>query len=217
MRKKIYVLVDNINSWFVPYAKQLVNTINSNGYESYLIHNSDQNIKGDICFLLSCTKLVKKEFLNNFSNCIVIHASDLPQGKGFSPLQHQILEGKNEIVLTLFEVVEAMDAGPFYLKDKITFNGLELLPELRDKMALKIQEMCIKYLNDYEELTPIEQSGEESFYARFTKENDRIDIDKTLREQINHIRVADNNKFPLWFEYGGRKYILKVYPKEELD
>ena len=99
----------------------------------------------------------------------------------------------------------------------ITFNGLELLPELRDKMALKIQEMCIKYLNDYEELTPIEQSGEESFYARFTKENDRIDIDKTLREQINHIRVADNNKFPLWFEYGGRKYILKVYPKEELD
>ena len=44
-------------------------------------------------------------------NNLVIHASDLPQGKGWSPMPWQIAEGRNDIVFTLFEAVAGVDAG----------------------------------------------------------------------------------------------------------
>lgn len=211
---KVTILVDDENSWFVSYAKKLKEQLLNKEVQAELIHNQSEALGGDISFMLSCTKIVGKDFLSKYQHNIVVHASDLPEGKGFTPLKWQILEGKDEIVLTMFEAVEAVDAGPFYLKEKIIFDGTELLDELQSVMAEKIIGMCVTYAMNPHKYPPIQQDGDESFYPKPSKEDDRLDIDKTIREQFNHFRIADNEKFPLWFTYKDKKYQIKIYREE---
>lgn len=206
----ITILTDNANSWFVRYGEILSESLIRKGHTVEYVFDKNNIKKGDICFLLSCTKLVEKQYLQLNNNNIVVHASDLPKGKGFSPLQWQVLEGADDITLTLFEVVEEVDAGPYYLKENVTFNGTELLEELRNKMANKIIEICLKYVESHNNLEPIEQIGEETFYPRRRKYDDEINPEKSIIEQFNHFRVADNEKYPLFFYYKDVKYSIKI-------
>lgn len=211
---KITILTDNKKSWLIPFGLILQQKLESLGNSVKYVFNKEEIENGDICFLLSCSRIIEENYLSRNKNNIVIHASDLPKGKGFSPLQWQILEGKNEIVVTLFEAAKEVDAGPFYLKDKIFFTGNELYPELREKLGQKIIEMAIKFIINKENLTPQEQVGEETFYRKRTEKDDEIDPYKSIAEQFDHFRIANNDENPLWFSLRNRKYILKIYPKE---
>lgn len=206
----ISILVDNKKSWFMPYASKLLLKLKENGHSAVLCSEQENVPECDICYLLSCTKIVRKDFLDKHGHNIVIHASNLPQGKGFTPIKRQILAGINDIVLTMFEAVEDVDAGPYYMKEHLILNGYELLDEIHAKLAEKIMNMSIRFANNIGNYPPHAQIGEESFYPRFTEADDELDIDKSIREQFNHIRVADNNNHPLWFQVDGRKYILKI-------
>jgi len=210
----ITIFTDNIKSWFLPYGKKLRVRLSGLGHEVKYVFNKKQIRQGDICFLLSCSLLVDEDSLQLNRHNIVVHASDLPKGKGFSPLQWQILEGKNKITLTIFEVVKECDAGPYYFKSKVIFNGTELYDELRDKLANKIIEMCLKFVKNYKSLKAFAQSGKESFYPRRTLKDDELDINKTIAGQFNHLRIADNERFPVYFQFRGHKYILKIYKEK---
>jgi methionyl-tRNA formyltransferase len=212
---KITILTDDSDSWFIPFGYMLKGKLEDLGHTVYYVFNKSEIHLGDICYLLSCKHIIGIDDLNRNKNNIVIHASDLPKGKGFSPLQWQILEGKNDIVLTLFEAVEECDAGPFYIKDKIHFKGTELLDELREKLGLKIVEMAIHYVKNKDKLVPKEQVGESSFYRRRTLKDDEIDPNKTIIEQFNHFRIADNERYPLYFHYKGEKYYIKIFKENK--
>lgn len=207
----ITILTDNQKSWFIPFGHILKSKLVDLGLDVVYVYNKNEIRQGDICFLLSCSRIVEENYLKRNKNNIVVHASDLPKGKGFSPMQWQILEGKNEIILTLFEVVKEVDAGPYYFKEKITFDGTELYDELREKLANKIIDMCIYFVKNKDNLNPIEQIGEESFYRKRTRKDDEIDPKKTLEELFNHFRIADNENYPLYFDYKGKKYIIKIF------
>lgn len=114
----IQILVDNPDSWIVPYVYKLKTIIKKKfNYQVYLVNNHTDVKKGDILCLLSCEKIFKKLDLNKYN--LVVHESDLPDGKGWSPLTWKILEGKNEIPITLFEASESIDSGKIYLQDTI--------------------------------------------------------------------------------------------------
>ena len=206
----ITILTDNKNSWFIEYGEKLEKTLRQKNHQVEYVFNKKDIKQGDICFLLSCSNIVEKSFLDLNNNNIVVHASDLPKGKGFAPLQWQIYNGENDIPITLFEAVEAVDAGHYYIKSIIHYNGTELYDELRKILSEKIIEMCVEFVDRYNELKPIEQKGSESFYKRRTLKDDEIDIEKSIKELFNHFRIADNNRFPLYFNYLENKYIIKV-------
>ena len=42
----------------------------------------------------------------------MIHESDLPHGKGWSPIQWQILEGSDSITITLLDAEDKVDSQP---------------------------------------------------------------------------------------------------------
>lgn len=211
---KITVLTDSSDSWFIPYGRELVNAIRERGHDAMYVHHKKQIREGDVCFMLSCNRIVQLSYLARNENNIVVHTSDLPQGKGFAPMKRQILEGRNVIPLTLFEAVEAVDAGQWYIKDSIEFEGHELLDELQDVMAKKIIEMCLRYLDERDDLPGVPQEGDETFYGRFTKEEDEIDPERSIAQQWNSFRVSDNERFPRWFSHMGHRYVLKI---EKLD
>ena len=203
---RIAILVDDPKSWFVKYSTILKDKLTEKGIETNEYNNSKEVKDEEICFILSCTKILRKEFLEKHRHNIVVHASDLPKGKGFTPLKWQVLEGKNVIPLTLFEAVEDCDAGPYYLKDQIHFEGYEMLREMQDIMARKIIEMCCTFVDNMEKMKPVEST----YYRRFTKEDDLIDVNSTIRDLFLRLRIADFDRFPLVFENEGHKYSLIV-------
>jgi len=206
----INILTDNPKSWFIPYGEILRRKLDKQGHKVNYVFNKKDLIHSEITFLLSCTQIIESQFLKRSEKNVVIHASDLPQGKGFSPMQWQILEGKNEIVLSAIEATEAADEGPIYLKESLRFDGTELYQELREKLGSSIIQMACQLVNRIQSIVPEEQKGIESFYRRRTTADDELDPGKSIAEQFNHLRIADNGSHPLYFYFNSEKYYLRI-------
>jgi methionyl-tRNA formyltransferase len=206
------VIVDNPNSWFVPFARRLVGDLSGFGAARLLQSAAEIPEGNDVAFLLSCEKKLPPAVLSRSRHNIVVHASDLPRGKGMSPLTWQVLEGHNAIPISLFEAAEAIDAGNIYLKDQIQFRGVELLAEMHATLGEKIIELCLRFMCAYPEITSRgqAQAGEETFYSRRKPEDSRLDPHKTIAEQFNLLRVVDNERYPAFFEWRGKKFVVKI-------
>jgi len=203
---KITILTDNPNSWMLPYVDLLKSRLDQD--EVYHVYDSAKVMDGDILFMLSCERIVNSKILSRNKNNIVVHPSKLPKGRGWSPLAWQILEGSNNIPFSLFEATEGVDEGPVYIIDYLKLKGTELNEEIKDLQGKKVVEMCVRYRKGKYE--PIFQKGEASYYPKRTLNHSELDIDKSLREQFNLLRVVDNEKYPAYFYINEVKYTIKV-------
>ena len=207
--KYLDIIIDNPNSWMWQYIPMLENILNEFTQNVRIFENSKEMKNGDILFILSCDKILKLEDLNKHINNIVIHESDLPKGKGWSPLSYQVERGLNSIPVTLFEADVQLDSGKWYIKDFIELNGTELINEIRNKQALKSFDMIKEYLTKYP-VKAIEQTGTVTHYQKRTSKNQELDINNAIKEQFNLLRVCDNDNYPAYFFIDNKKYILKI-------
>lgn len=211
----IQLLVDNKTSWFVPFAQTLEYELNLLGFKAELIYVHADIKKCDHLFLLSCTLLLKDNFLEIPRNVYVIHGSDLPKGRGWSPLSWEIVSGCSTFTLSMINATKKIDSGAIRMKRQFTLSGTELINEAREIQAVHIVSMILDYVRYPELFPPIEQVGEASYYRRRTAADSEVDINKTIVSQFNNFRVADNERYPLFFRYKGKKFILKIFPGSE--
>jgi methionyl-tRNA formyltransferase len=204
----IQVLVDNPNSWILPYTEKLVQNLIDLGHRALLLHDENEVVQGDILCLLSCEKIFKKLHLNKHN--LVVHESDLPKGKGWSPVSWQVLEGKSFIPVTLFEATSTVDNGRIYNQMTLELQGHELWPEIKDKQGIITQQLILNFVNEYPNNHSREQVGDATYYAKRTPEHSQLDFHKTIAEQFNLFRVCDNERYPAFFIKDGKKYILKI-------
>jgi len=207
---KISILVDNHNSWIAPYAKDICIQL-SEQHDINLYFKASTVPTGDILFLVGCTTIISNIILKRNKLNLVIHESNLPKGRGWSPVSWQVIEGKNKIPIVLFEAQEEVDSGPIYMKEYIELDGTELLPEIKQKQGKKTVELIHKFLEKWPNVKGTPQIGKSSFYPKRTLEDDFLNIEKSIIDNFNHLRVVDNEKFPAWFKFKGQKYILKIY------
>jgi methionyl-tRNA formyltransferase len=209
---KIQILVDNPKSWIIPYAKTLVNACNSRNFEASLLLSHDDIKQGDILVLLSCEQKFLKLNLNKHN--LVVHESYLPKGKGWSPLTWQILEGKNEIPITLFEATEEIDSGEIYFQEVIHFEGHELVDEIRQSQGEKTIHLVMTFIENYPNVSGKKQMGESTFYGRRKKSDSKLDVNRSILSQFDLLRVVDNNQYPAFFEIKGHAYKISI---EKID
>ncbi|MCK6595096.1 MAG: hypothetical protein L6Q33_07850 [Bacteriovoracaceae bacterium] len=210
---KIQILVDNLSSWILPYTTQLSNELKLLGHDTQLIHNHQEISHSDILFLLGCEKIIKQNHLDQSRYPVVVHESDLPKGKGWSPLTWQILEGKKNIKITLLRAVEKVDSGEIYLQEEMNFFGHELNEELKHIQGLYTLKLCLNFAVNLEKITPSKQAGEESFFPKRIPKDSQLDPHKSIIEQFNLLRVCDNERYPAFFEHEGTTYIIKIFKK----
>lgn len=206
---KIQILCDNINSWIIPYIQKFAEEMELKGIRVKFHFEHEQVEQGDVLFLLSCEKKFKNLSLNTFT--LVVHESALPSGKGWSPLTWQILEGKNEIPITLFEAQESIDSGRIYEQTLMRFDGSELIDELRDIQAKATFELVNLFIQKFPDNKSLPQNGEESFYKKRIPSDSELDINKSILEQFNLLRVCDNERYPSFFHLNGHKYKVKIF------
>lgn len=186
------------------------------GHSIAWVHDAKDLPKGDICFYLSYGRIVDSAVLGQFRNNLVVHASDLPKGRGWSPLTWQVLEGRGEIPLTLFEAADDVDSGPVYGQERIMLDGSELIDELRVLVATGTVALCSRFVGGYPEVagTGVPQAGEPTFYRRRRPADSRLDIDGSLGAQFNLLRTVDSDRYPAWFEYQRKRFAVKL---EKID
>jgi len=196
------------DQWFIPYAKELQSKIKNS--KLFYTHQSIEE-EQDVIFILSYHKIIPEKYLVKNKHNIVIHASALPAGKGWAPLFWQVLESKSEVTFSMFEASSGVDNGDIYMRYNLNLTGTELNKELRHKQAVACMEMCIGFLENYERYRiPTPQEGAESFYDKRGPQDSRLDLDKTIRDQFNLLRIVDNESYPAFFEIEGCTYTLKI-------
>jgi len=204
----ITILVDN-NSWILPYAEQLAAEL-STSYQCKLVRSANEIPQGDICFLLGCTQIVHENILTRNQYNLVVHESNLPQNKGFAPMSWQILNGASSIPVCLLEAEKAVDSGQIWLTDTIMLNGTELHDDWRAKQGEVTLKLAKKFITDYQKLVPQIQVGESNFNPIRTPEDSELDMNKSLSDQFNLLRVVNNQDYPAFFIKDGVRYKLEV-------
>jgi len=205
-------ILTSANQWFVPYSKELRNKLDN---AELFFNHKEIDDSFHIVFILSYHNLIEKEHLKLHKHNAVIHESALPEGKGWAPMFWQILEGKNVIPFTMFEAGRGVDDGDIYMQKELSLTGYELNNELRKKQANFIIDMCLEFYNNYNDYKiPTPQTGQENFYKKRSAKDSLLDINRTINEQFNLLRIVNNKDYPAYFYKNNKKYILKI---EEID
>ncbi len=207
--RHVTILNDTIG-WATPWCVALQHQIEQGGDKCRLIHEAAEMRTGDVAFLLGCTRLVRQEHLKLHRHNLVVHASSLPRGRGFSPLKWQICEGINTIPLTLFEAVEGCDEGQVYDVTEVKFEGHELLNEMQDGIGKASNQLCIEWLAAPRLPVGKPQQGEKTTYKRRNQEHQRLNPNATIAEQFSILRTVDNCRFPAFFDLNGYRYELRI-------
>ena len=167
---------------------------------------------GDFFFCLGLGQLMPDAVRGRFKHVLVVHESDLPNGRGWSPLTWQILEGENGIPVTLFEAEADVDSGPIYAQQWMQFEGHELIDELRAAQASATRELCRWFVDEYPESAQQaqSQSGAPTYYQRRRPADSELDVEKSLADQFNQLKVVDNERYPAFFTMHGEQYVLRI-------
>lgn len=166
---------------------------------------------GEILFLVSCGQVIGDNERDKYKSILVLHASDLPKRRGWSPHIWSILDGENEITVSLIEASDPVDSGLIWLKTSFFLEGHELLDEINKKLFDAEIFLMTSAVNRTSNIKPNEQVGDPgNFMKKRTPADSEIDPEKTISEQFNLLRVVDSNRYPAFFYHRGCKYLLKI-------
>ena len=166
--------------------------------------------EGDFLFLISCHQIVRKRVRDRFRFTLVLHASDLPLGRGMSPHIWQVLEGRERIVLSLLNAEDEVDSGQIWHKLEVQLDGTELYDEIDAHLFEAELQLMDWALKNCDITLPSEQIGTPTLYRRRTPADSEIAPTKPLAESFNLLRVANPHRYPAHFEYRGQKYFIQI-------
>lgn len=208
---KITILCTDSNHPVVSHLRNFIQNLVAEGHSATLIFNLSELSCGDILFLVSCSQIITANERRKFKRVFVLHASDLPRGRGWSPSIWSILSGENLITISLLEAEDPPDTGPIWLKTTFELEGHELYDEINDKLFEAEIYLMTQLVQKINSIKPKPQGDSMGGYLRKRNPSDsRIDPQKTIAEQFNLLRISDPKRYPAFFEYLGATYLIKI-------
>lgn len=149
-------------------------------------------------FFLHWNWVVPREIWSKYE-CVCFHMTDVPYGRGGSPLQNLIVAGVESTKVTALRMIEEMDAGPVYAKRPMSLDGRA------EEIYLRAGELSwdlIRWIVAAQP-TPVPQEGEIVYFARRKPEQSAMPTHGDLVAIYDHIRMLDAPTYPLAFiDYG---------------
>lgn len=189
----------NINNYFVIKEKLI------NQYEFFLITNNEELILCDIekinpkyIFFPHWSWIIPSSIYEKF-NCIVFHMTDLPFGKGGSPLQNLIINKIYQTKISAIKVTKEIDSGDIYLKENLDISKGNAEIIFLDASNIIFNKMIPKILN--EDIVPTPQNGESVYFKRRNpSQSDIVKIENINMHQLyDFIRMLDAPEYPKAF------------------
>lgn len=151
-----------------------------------------EELRPRFVFFLHWSWIVPSTIVDRFE-CICFHMTDLPFGRGGSPLQNLIARGHRKTVMTAFKMTDELDAGPIYLKRPFSLDGSarEIFLRATEVSATMIE----KIITDEPEPRP--QTGEGTTFTRRKPDQSEITLEfDDSRRLYDHIRMLDAEGYP---------------------
>ncbi|MGB8402258.1 formyltransferase family protein [Bradyrhizobium sp.] len=176
-----------------------------------IIFRPEEACGGDILFLISCPFIIGDEIRSRYGKTLIVHASDLPSGRGWSPMVWEILQGAESITVTLLEAAEKVDSGAIWKKLRFQVADHELYDEINEKLFGTTCELMDFAVTNFDSIVPAPQDTHGSSYHRKrTPDDSKLDPDASIREQFNLLRICDPGRFPAFFELNGHAYEIEI-------
>jgi methionyl-tRNA formyltransferase len=153
-------------------------------------------------FFLHWSWKVPNEIIQSFE-CVCFHMTDLPYGRGGSPLQNLIARGHRETKMTALRMVEEFDAGPVYLKAPLSLEGNA------EQILIRASELSADMIKTIvrKQPTPRPQKGKPAVFKRRTPDQSAIEAQKSLGGLYDFIRMLDAEGYPKAFiQHGDYRY-----------
>lgn len=138
--------------------------------------------------------LIPPDVYQNFE-CVVFHMTNLPFGRGGSPLQNLIARGIYETKISALRCEKELDAGPIYMKRPLSLDGTA--EEIYQRAAGVMEEMIVEMVE--KEPKPVPQSGKPVKFRRRKPEESDLKAVSNLRQAFDHIRMLDADGYPRAF------------------
>lgn len=148
-------------------------------------------------FFLHWSWKVPDEIVNEYE-CVCFHMTDIPYGRGGSPLQNLILRGHKHTKLTALKMVKELDTGPIYLKEDLCIESGSA-EEIYIRATYKSADMIERIIS--QDLKPVPQRGEATAFKRRRPENSEIPRLESLQQLYDFIRMLDAEGYPRAFLY----------------
>ena len=153
-----------------------------------------KSLNPKIIFFIHWSKLINSSIFNNYT-CIQFHASNLPKGRGGSPVQNQILMNKRKTKLSAFKVSKNLDAGPICLQNNLDLKGNA------NQIFIKLEKtavLMIKKISRKKKLIFKSQKGSPSYFKRRNPKQSLIDFKKirSFNKLYDFLRMLDADGYP---------------------
>lgn len=195
MNKKTYIILSE-KKWNNNLVNKLkkksddiewikIDVKNDFNYDSLL------KIKPNKIFIPHWSYIIPEKIYNNFE-CIVFHMTDLPYGRGGSPLQNLIIRGHKHTKISAIKVVKELDAGPIYLKKDLLLKGsAQEIFELANEV---VKDMIVEIVKT--KPVPIKQEGKPTLFKRRNPSMSNMNNLESLDEVYDFIRMLDADGYP---------------------
>ncbi|MCC8358749.1 methionyl-tRNA formyltransferase [Salinimicrobium sediminilitoris] len=150
-----------------------------------------QTIEPEKIFIPHWSYIIPAEIYENFE-CVIFHETDLPFGRGGSPIQNLISRGINDTKISALKAGKGLDTGPVYLKRELNLNGTTR--EIFIRCSAIIREMIEEII--YNEVTPLPQEGEVVNFKRRKPEDGNLNYLKEVKKMYDYIRMLDCEGYP---------------------
>ncbi len=185
-----------------PWNRRLFDEVISKfpGNWRYVEHREDlsravaEDLTPRYIFFLHWSWKVPEEIIQAHE-CVCFHMTDVPYGRGGSPLQNLIIRGHKETRVTALRMTEEMDAGPQYAKKRLVLAGSaeEIYMRAGQLSAAIIKDMITAHV------APTPQEGEPTIFKRRQAEESEIHEVSSLEALHDFIRMLDADGYPRAF------------------
>jgi methionyl-tRNA formyltransferase len=192
-----YVIATN-KKWNFPMRDSLeINT----GCSFILIKNNEKltlnllsKINPKYVFFPHWSYRIPEEVFKNFE-CVIFHMTDVPFGRGGSPLQNLLERGIYQTKMSALKCVRKMDAGPVYLKKDLSLHGNA--EEIYIRAGKIIEEMIVEIIKNNP--VPREQTGDVVEFKRRKPEQSDISGLQSIEQIFDYFRMLDAEGYPKAF------------------
>lgn len=150
-----------------------------------------ETIQASFVFFLHWSWVVPDPIIEHY-RCVCFHMTDVPYGRGGSPLQNLIVRGHRKTKLSALRMTKELDAGPVYRKKDLSLEGgaegiYVRATELAAGMIAKLTSS---------DVDPEPQAGDPVLFRRRRASDSELPRLETLWGVFDFIRMLDADGYP---------------------
>jgi len=155
--------------------------------EEYIQKEANFNEEIDIIFFIGWSWIIPVKTTEKFL-CLGIHPSNLPNYRGGSPLQHQIINGLTRTKVTLMTLSSSkIDAGDIWLQEDLSLEGNNM-EEIFKNLSSSSITMLNKFFDVFPNMKPQQQdilTG--TYFKRRTPTQSKITKDQLINMSLKDL------------------------------